>query len=179
MTVLMIVARWFNIAFVNVHAPTKEKEEVEKKEFFSLLNNVLNNIPANCIQIILGGFNAKIGKENYFRPIISIHSLHELSTDNGYRLVAPATEKDLRIKRTMFKHKNINKSKWRYPNGLYVNQIYHVLVNSRFTSTVIDVKSARGAECDTDHILVVGKLKVTLKKTRSSKKIGPKRCFYV
>lgn len=96
-TVLTIAARWFNIAFVNVHAPTEEKEEVEKDEFYSLLNNVLNDIPANCIQITLGDFNAKIGKENYFRPIIGIHSLHEVSNDNGCRLVALATERDLRI----------------------------------------------------------------------------------
>jgi len=30
MTVLTIAARWFNIKFVNVHAPTEEKDEVEK-----------------------------------------------------------------------------------------------------------------------------------------------------
>jgi hypothetical protein len=36
-----------------------------------------------------------------------------------------------------------------------------------------------GAECDTDHILVVGKLKITLKKTGSSKKIGPNGRFDV
>jgi hypothetical protein len=77
MTVLTIAARWFNIAFVNVHALTEEKEEVEKGEFYSLLNNVLNDILANCIQIILEDFNTKIGKENYLRPIIGIHSLHE------------------------------------------------------------------------------------------------------
>lgn len=69
----------------------------------------MNDIPANCIQIILGDFNAKIGKENYFRPIIGIHSLHEVSNNNGCILVALATERDFRIKRTMFKHKNINK----------------------------------------------------------------------
>lgn len=42
---------------------------------------------------------------------------------------------------------------------------------------MLDVKSARGADCDTDHILVVVKMKVTLKNTRSSKKIGPKGRF--
>jgi hypothetical protein len=108
MTVLTIAARWFNIAFINVHVPTEEKEEVEKDEFYSLLN-VLNDIPANCIQIILVDFNAKIGKENFFRPIIGIHSLHEESNDNGCRLVAFATERNFRIKSTMFKHKNIHK----------------------------------------------------------------------
>jgi len=79
----------------------------------------LNDIPANCVQIILGDVKAKIGKEYYFRPIIGIHSLHEVSNDNGCRL-ALATERDLRIKSTMFKHNNIHKGTWRSPNGLYV-----------------------------------------------------------
>lgn len=61
---------------------------------------------------------------------------------------------------------------------LGINQIDHVLVNSRFANIVLDAKSARGADCDTD-ILVVDKLKVTLKKTRSSKKIGLKGRFYI
>jgi hypothetical protein len=52
----------------------------------------------------------------------------------------------------MLKHKNVHKGTRRSPNGLYVNQIDHVLVNSRFTNTVIDVKNARGVECNTDHI---------------------------
>lgn len=85
----------------------------------------MNDIPVNSIQIILGDFNAKIGKENYFKPIIDIHSLHEISNDNGCRLVALATERDLRIKSTIFKHKNNHKGTWRSPNGLYFNQIDH------------------------------------------------------
>jgi hypothetical protein len=47
MTVLTIAARWFNIAFVKIHAPTEEKKEVKKDEFYSLLNIVLDDIPAN------------------------------------------------------------------------------------------------------------------------------------
>lgn len=123
---LRIVAKWFNIEFVNVDAPTEEKEEVEKDEFYSLLNKFMNDILANHIQIVLGDFNAKIGKENYFRLIISIHSLYELSNYNGGRLIALATENGFKIKSTMFKHKNIHNGTWRSPNGLYVNQIDHV-----------------------------------------------------
>jgi len=74
----------------------------------------------------------------------------------------------------MFKHKNTHKGMWRFSNRLYVNQIDHVLVNSRFTNTVLVIKSARGTDCDTRHMLVVGELKVTLKKKRSVRKIETK-----
>jgi len=69
--------------------------------------------------------------------------------------------------------------RWRSLNGLYISQIDYMSVNSRFTNTVLDVKSAQGADFDTNHLFVVGKLKVTLKKTRSSKKLETKGSFDV
>jgi hypothetical protein len=43
------------------------------------------------MKILLGDFNAKIGKENIFRPTIGNESLHEISNDNGVRIVNFAT----------------------------------------------------------------------------------------
>lgn len=47
--------------FINVHSPTEDKKNGEKDEFYSSLNNIMNEIPINTIQIILGDFKAKIG----------------------------------------------------------------------------------------------------------------------
>jgi hypothetical protein len=35
------------------------------------------------MKILLGDFNAKVGREDIFKPIISNESLHEASNDNG------------------------------------------------------------------------------------------------
>jgi hypothetical protein len=39
------------------------------------------------MKILLGDFNAKVGREDIFKPTIGNESLHEISNDNGVRLV--------------------------------------------------------------------------------------------
>jgi hypothetical protein len=43
------------------------------------------------VKILLGDFNAKVGRENIFKPIIGNESLHETNNDNGVRVVNFAT----------------------------------------------------------------------------------------
>jgi hypothetical protein len=37
--------------------------------------------------ILLRAFNAKVGREDVFKPTIGNESLHEISNDNGVRVV--------------------------------------------------------------------------------------------
>jgi hypothetical protein len=60
-------------------------------------------------KILLGDFNAKVSREDIFKPTIGNESLHEISKDNGAGLVNFATSKNLRVKSTMFPHRNIRK----------------------------------------------------------------------
>jgi hypothetical protein len=43
------------------------------------------------MKILLGDFNAKVGRENIFKTTIGQESLHQDSNDNGVRLVNFAT----------------------------------------------------------------------------------------
>jgi hypothetical protein len=88
--------------------------------------------------------------------------VHETSNDNEVRVVNFATSKNLVVKSTMFSHCKIQKYPWTSPDGKTHNQIDHVLVDRRRQSSVLDVRSFRGADCDTDHYLVVAKLRERL-----------------
>ena len=57
------------------------------------------------MKILLGDFNAKVGRENIFKPTIGNESLHKDSNDNGVRIVNFATSKNLVVKSTMFPHR--------------------------------------------------------------------------
>jgi hypothetical protein len=116
------------------------------------------HFPKYHTKILLGDFNANLGKEDIFKPTIGNESLHEGSNDNGVRIVNFATSKNLVVKSTMFLHRNIHKYTWTSPDGKTHNQIDHVLIDRRWHLSILDVQSFRGAECDTDHYLVVAKV---------------------
>ena len=75
------------------------------------------------MKILLGDFNAKVGREDIFKPIIGQESLHQDSNDNGVRIVNLPTSKNLVVKSTMCPHRNIHKFNWTSPDGKTHNQI--------------------------------------------------------
>jgi len=61
---LRLKAKWFSCTLINVHAPTNEKMEEVREEFYNLLEQNINHIANSDIKIILGDFNAKVGTED-------------------------------------------------------------------------------------------------------------------
>jgi len=145
-----------------VHAPSEEKSDEAKDSFYEKLEQVFDNFPKYHTKILLGDFNAKVGKENIFKPTIGRESLHQHSNDNGVRIVTFATSKNLVVKSTMFPHQNIHKYAWTTPDGKTHNQIDHILIDRGRYSSILDVRSFSGAACDNDHYLVVAKLRERL-----------------
>jgi hypothetical protein len=78
-----------------------------------------------------------------WRPLNSIgnDSLHEISNDNGVRVVNFATSKNLIVKSTMFPHRNIHKVTWTSPDGRTHNQIYHILIDRRWHSSILEISN--------------------------------------
>jgi len=53
---------WRNIILVNVHAPSEEKCEESKDRFYEELEQVFDHCPKYHMKILLGDFNAKVGR---------------------------------------------------------------------------------------------------------------------
>jgi hypothetical protein len=62
----------------------------------------------------------------------------------------------------MFLHRSIHKYTWTSPDRKTHNQIDHALIDRRRHSSILDVRSFRGADCDSDHYLVVAKVRERL-----------------
>ncbi|XP_018339777.1 PREDICTED: craniofacial development protein 2-like [Trachymyrmex septentrionalis] len=173
---LVVQGRWYKIAIINVHAPTEDKDGEIKDGFYEELEHLVDQLPNDYMKIVVGDFNAKIGKEDIFRPTIGLESLHEESNDNGVRVINFATGKNLIVKSTYFKHKNIHKQTWISPDGGTRNQIDHVLADKRRHTNVLDVRSYRGADCDSDHLFVIAKIRERLSLNKTNGQLfGTKR----
>jgi len=59
-------------------------------------------------------------------------------------------------------HRNIHKYTWTSPDWKTHNQIDHILTDRKWHSSVLDVQSFREADCDTDHYLLVAKVRERL-----------------
>ena len=167
---IRISCKWFKMPIVVAYAPTEESEEDQKDEFYETLQTVIEKIPRHDIVIILGDMNAKVGREvDVFGPAIGVHSAHEECNDNSTRLASFANANRLVIGGTIFQHKAIHKETWNSPDGNTKNQIDHILISQRFRSVLADVRSYRGADCDSDHNMVGAKIKMKLKVTRNAR----------
>jgi hypothetical protein len=61
------------------------------------------------MKILLGDFIAKVGREDIFKLTIGNESLHEISNNNGVRVVNLVKSKNRIVKSTIFPHQNIHK----------------------------------------------------------------------
>jgi exonuclease III len=68
--------RWCNIIVLNVHASTEDKLDVIKERFYEELEQVFDKFLKYHMKILLGDFNAKVGREDIFKPTIGNKSLH-------------------------------------------------------------------------------------------------------
>lgn len=151
---LRLKGKFFNITLINAHAPTEDKDDDVKDVFYETLQNAYNNAPTRDIKIVLGDFNAKIGREAVYYPNVGKHSRHQTTNENGTRLVDFAVSNNMVVSSTHFPHKDIHKITWVSPDGYTKNQIDHVLIDDRHKSNINDVRSCRGLNIDSDHYLV-------------------------
>jgi hypothetical protein len=80
------------------------------------------------MKILLGDFNAKVGREHIFKPTIGNESFHKISNDD--RVSQLCHIKRLTVKSTMLPHRNIHKVTWTSPDGKTHNQIDHILIDA-------------------------------------------------
>jgi len=144
-----------------VHARSEEKPMI-KGQICEELEQVFDHFLKYHMNNLLGDFNGKMERENIFKLTVGNENLRRNGNGDGVRIMQFATPKNLVVKSTIFSHRNLHTYNWTSPDGNTHNQTVHILIDRRWHSSILDVRSFREAACDNDHYLVVAKLRERL-----------------
>jgi hypothetical protein len=122
-----------------VHASCEDKSGDLKDSYCEELGRVFDQFHRCDMTILLGDFNAKVGRKSIFKSTNGNESSHETSNGNGVRVLNFVKPKNLVAKSTMLPHRSINKYKWSSPDGKTYSQIDHIIIDRRQHSSVLHV----------------------------------------
>jgi hypothetical protein len=131
MSYMILRGHWCDTIALNVHASTDDKIDDVKDSFHQELERAFDKFFKYHMKILLGGFIAKVDREDIFKPKLDKKSLNEISNDNDNGIVNSATSKNWIVKSTMLSYSNIHKFIWTSPDGRIHNQIDHSLIGRR------------------------------------------------
>jgi hypothetical protein len=155
--------RHVKMSVLQCYAPTNDAEAEIKDTFYEQLQDEIDKTPKHDLLIVMGDFNAKVGEDNVGVERAMGREGVDTMNENGERLAELCMQSNLIIGGTIFAHKEIHKLTWHSPDGVTKNQIDHLCINSKFRSSLMDVRAYRGADVGSDHNLCIGQLKLKLK----------------
>jgi hypothetical protein len=91
---LRIRGKFHNI-IISAYAPTEDKDEALKEQFYEDLQKLQDKVPRSDLLIIAGDFNAKVGSESAYKGVVGKCSIHPISNLNGEYLCNHATSTNL------------------------------------------------------------------------------------
>jgi len=162
-----------NITIIQVYAPTSIATEEEHESFYNELQGIIDKTPKGDVRMVIGDFNAKVGKYSGVGRGGDTIGRHGLGKQNeaGERLVEFCEGNNLKIMNTWFEQPKRRLYTWTSPDGKHRNQIDYILINKRWYSTIRDVKTKPGADCGTDHELLVTTVQTKLKKLKKGERL--------
>jgi exonuclease III len=151
---------------ISVYAPTMTNSDETKDKFYEGLHEAILAVSNEDKLIILGDFNARVGADNIaWKGIIGKYGVGQCNS-NGSRLLQACAEHGLLITNTIFQLRTRQKTSWMHPRSKHWHQIDFVIVRQRDRQDVRVTKSMSGAECWTDHRLIISKLKIRIQPVR-------------
>lgn len=141
-----------NLTVIQVYEPTSDADDESKKEFYEHVQREVEVAPRHDVLIVMEDLNAKIGEYNKgWEKAMKRHGLGRMN-ENRERLAA------------------FCKITWISPNARDWNQIDHIIVNGRHRGSLMDNRTMRGANANSDHHIVMEKVRLKLCSTKRKRK---------
>ena len=158
----------FTITVIQIYAPTSNAEEAEVKQFYEDLQDLLQLTPKKDILFIIGDWNAKVGSQE--TPGVTGKFGLGIQDEARQRLIEFCQENTLVIANTLFQQHKRRLYTWTSPDGQQRNQIGYILYSQRWRSSIQSTKTKPGADCGSDHELLIAKFRLKLKKVGKTTK---------
>ena len=160
--------RPFNITIIQVYVPTSNAEEAEVERFYEDLQELLELTPKKDVLFIIGDWNAKVGSQE--TPGVTGKFGLGVWNEAGQRLIEFCQENALVIAKTLSQQHKRRLYTWTSPDGQYRNQIDYILCSHIRRSSIQSAKTRLGADCGSDHELLIVKFRLKLKKVGKTTK---------
>ena len=147
----------FNITVIQVYAPTSNISTVPRN-----LQDFLELTPKKDVLFIIGDWNAKVRSQE--TPGVTGKFGLGVQNEAGESLIEFCQENTLVIANTLFQQHRRRLYTWTSPDGQYQNQIVYILCSQRWRSSIQSSKTRPGADCASDHELLIAKFRLKLKK---------------
>ena len=148
----------FHITVIQVYAPTSNAEEAEVERFYEDLQDFLELTPKREVLFIIGDRNVKLGSQEM--PGVTGKFGLGIRNEAGQRLIEFCQEIALVIANTLFQQHKRRLCTWTSPDGQHRNQIDYILCSQRWISSIQSTKTRPGADCGSDHELLITKLRL-------------------
>ena len=155
----MFQGKSLNITVIQVHAPTSNTEEDEVEQFYE---DLLELTTKKRCPFHHWRLECKSRKSRDTRSTGKF-SLG-VQNDTGQRLTEFCQEKAMVIANTLFQQHKRQLYTWTSPDGQNQNQIDDILCSQRWRRSIQSTKTRPGADCGSDHELLIAKLRLKMKK---------------
>ena len=116
---------------ISAYAPTLTSTDNAKELFYQQLSELLQATPNSDKVILLGDFNARVGKDvGNWQNILGPHGVGRVN-DNGLLLLSLCAEHNLCITNTIFQMADKYKTTWMHPRSKQWHMIDYVIIRQR------------------------------------------------
>ena len=156
-------------SIIIIYSPTNSSEDEVINKFYDERRRAIETIPQHNVLIIIGDFNARIGKYD------GNFTYHQETNKNGVLLIDIINEKELVITNTCFQ-KKLNKL-WTYMDPCCRKyQLDYILMRKKWRNSIINVEAySTFSSIGSDHRIVSSKVILSL---RANRKKLPRKLRY-
>ena len=155
-----------HVTIISAYAPTMSNPEEAKEKFYEDLDALIGSVPRQDKLLVLGDFNARVGSDyKNWDGIIGKNGIGKCNS-NGLLLLETCAVHDLLITNTVFRLPHRNRTSWMHPRSKHWHLIDYVITRRKDRQDVRVTKAMCGADCWTDHRLIISKLNIHIQPNR-------------